>query len=181
MASFKQTPLSPTITTLFFMLKLSLIILNLLICLFVFCLLLFFWDQTEREAAATQLCTNWGSTPLLHSTQQSSRWQPPSTSLPALMTFINEVPALWILMKLASPRRTQSVCLTPAVYMWSCFSDVCLRLDVKYLQMLSLNHQLLCVLIRCGQANMEKKKISILYFFYIKLDIPVLSSSLCFP
>lgn len=37
--------------------------------------------------------------PTLHATQQSSCWQPPSASPPALMTFINELHSLWILMK----------------------------------------------------------------------------------
>lgn len=56
--------------------------------------------------------------PSLHATQQSSCWQPPSASPPALMTFINELHSFWLLMKSASQTENEPMLLgTAFVYM----------------------------------------------------------------
>lgn len=59
--------------------------------------------------------------PSLHATQQSSCWQPPSASPPALMTFINELHSFWLLMKSASQTENEPALLgTAFVYMAVC-------------------------------------------------------------
>lgn len=64
---------------------------------------------TRRERSSC-IFAGPGSSSSLRATQQSSCWHPPSASPPVLMTFINELRALWILMKLAPQREKGTVC-----------------------------------------------------------------------
>lgn len=57
------------------------------------------WEQPGVKQLHLYSCWPW-LVPSLHATQQSSCWQPPSASPPALMTFINELHSFCILMKL---------------------------------------------------------------------------------
>lgn len=70
------------------------------------------------------LCSHWPWIVLsLHATQQSSCWQPPSASLPALMTFINELHSFWILMKSGDSDRART-CVVSTEFVYCVFKHM---------------------------------------------------------
>lgn len=75
---------------------------------------------TRRERSSC-ISAGPGSSSSLRATQQSSCWHPPSASPPVLMTFINELRALWILMKLAPQREKETVCFAGSAHDSRCW------------------------------------------------------------
>lgn len=71
--------------------------------------------------------------PTLHPARRSSRWQPPSASPPAFMTFINDLCSFWILMK-SGNRRRQRTC----VWLAQCLCMLCTVVLICLLECMSV-------------------------------------------